>query len=148
MLRVRCQAQVSVDAKGRMALPKPIRSALKNADKTSLVLAFHKGSVWGWTLEEFEQRVEGPLAERDPFDDAVMDFTHALLSTAQDVELDGQGRIRLPPELRRLAGISKDVVVHSVVNRIEIWDRPTWECRFEESLHATRGRSGMPRGEG
>lgn len=146
MLRVRCQANATVDAKGRLALPAPIRRALADAEQSKLVLTFHKGAVWGWTLEDFEERVEKPLSEADPFDEEVMDFVHSLLSPAQDVDLDGQGRIRIPPPLRELAGIDKDVVVHSVLHRVEIWDRAAWEGRFQQSLHRTRERSGMPRG--
>lgn len=144
MLRVRCQANVTIDAKGRLALPAPLRRALDEAGERALVCAYHKGAVWAWTVSEYEQRVEGPLAEADPFDSEVMDFAHALLSTAQDVELDGQGRIRIPPKLRELAGLNKEAVVHSIVNRIEIWDKDEWEQRFQQALERTAGRSGMP----
>ena len=144
MLRVRCQANATVDAKGRLALPAPIRRALAQKDESQLVLSFHKGAVWGWTLGDFEQRVERPLADADPFDADVMDFVHSLLSPAQDVDVDAQGRIRIPPPLRDLAGISKDVIVHSVLHRIEIWDRAVWDQRFKQSLHRTAERSGMP----
>jgi len=144
MLRVRCQAEVKVDAKGRAPLPARIRHALNEAGKSELVLAFHRGSIWGWTREHFEQVVEGPLADADQFDLAVMDMAHALLSTAQDVELDNQGRIRIPPRLRSLAGLGREVVVNSILNRIEIWDSKAWDDRFSESLHSNSGRSGMP----
>lgn len=147
MRRVRCQAQLTVDAKGRLALPRPIRSALEEDESPPLVLAFQKGAIWVWTREDFERDIEGPLAKADPFDDDVMAFAHALLSTATDIEMDGQGRIRLPPHLREYAGISKDVVVHSIVDHIEIWDRAAWDRRFQEALHKHRNMSGMPRGK-
>lgn len=144
MLRVRCQANATLDAKGRMALPAPIRRALGEAGVEQLVLTFHKGALWGWTARDFEERVERPLAERDPFDTDVMDFAHSLLAPAQDVELDKAGRIRIPGPLRDLAGLDKDVVVNSVLHRIEIWDRETWESRFRTSLDRAANRSGMP----
>lgn len=144
MLSVRCQANVTIDAKGRLALPAPIRRALEEAGERSLVLALHRGAVWGWTLPVFEQRIEGPIANADPFDTSVMDFAHAILSTAQDVELDGQGRIRIPPRLRELAGLDKDAVVHSIVDRLEIWDRDAWENRFQQALSSTAQLNGMP----
>ena len=144
MRRVRCQAELTVDAKGRLALPRPVRAALEEQGSPALVLVFHKGALMAWTQDEFEERFERPLAESDPFDDDVRDFTHALLSTAHDVQMDGQGRIRLPPKLRRYASIDREVVVQSIVGRIEVWDRETWERRFEESLLNTRGRSGRP----
>ena len=113
-----------------------------------MVLAYQKGAIWMWTQEVFEKSIEAPLADADPFDEDVMAFAHALLSTATDTEVDGQGRIRLPPHLREYAGISKDVVVHSIVDHVEIWDREAWDRRFEEALHRHRNSSGMPRGQG
>ena len=144
MLRVRCQTEVKIDEKGRAPLPAKIRTALLDSGKTDLVLAFHRGAVWGWTREHFEEVVEGPLAHADQFDVAVMDMAHSLLSTAQDVELDKQGRIRIPSRLRTLADLGREVVVNSILNRIEIWDAKAWETRFTQSVHNSGGRSGMP----
>ena len=48
--------------------------------------------------------------------------------------------------LHQAAGIERDVVLNSVVGRVEIWDRDRWEARFAESLQRTSARSGLPRG--
>ena len=112
---------------------------------SQLVLTFQKGAVYGWPPEEFE-KLEAKVEGLDPFDDDVADFVHAFLSTANDVDIDGQGRVRIPPGLRDLAGLQKDVVVNSMLNRIEIWDRETWEQRFKASLERARGLPGMPTG--
>ncbi len=146
MLRVRCQAEVKVDAKGRVPLPARIRRALQDDGKTQLVLVYHRGAVWGWTREHFEDVVEAPIAGADQFDDAVMDTVHSRFSTAQDVDLDKAGRIRIAPILRELAGLGKEVVVNSVMNRIEIWDSAAWDNRFNESL-ASSSRSAAGRKE-
>ncbi len=147
MLKVRCQAHATVDAKGRLAMPAALRHACKEADVGYLVLTFHRGSVWGMTRDDFEQKVERRLEDQDPFAADVLDFTHALLATAQDVRIDGNGRINIPPLLRDLAGLDKDVVVSSLLNRIEIWDRAAWEERFKTALERTAKLGGMPRGE-
>jgi MraZ protein len=147
MLRVRCQAPATLDAKGRLALPAALRRALVKFEVDSLVLTFHKGAIWGWTPEDFETTVEQPMATRDPFAQDVMDFAHALLAPAQDVDVDGQGRIRVPPPLRDLAGLDRDVMVNSLLNRVEIWDREAWDARFSQSLDRARLASGMPRSD-
>jgi MraZ protein len=146
MIRVRCQQHVSIDAKGRLALPAPIRRALEEMGEQQLVLTYSsQGSVWAWTQSHYEQKVELPLMEQDPFSPEVLDFAHSLMSTANDVEVDGQGRLRIPPVLRELAGLDKDCVVHVLLGRIEIWDRLAWEARFQDSVHAARARrAGMP----
>lgn len=145
MLRVRCQANATLDAKGRLALPAVLRRALDKHDVGSLVVTFHRGALWGWTPEVFERTIEGPIADQDPFDPAVQQFTHAVLAPAQDLEIDRQGRIRIPQPLRELAGLHKDVVVNSLGNRLEIWDRASWDAYFQRCLDAAPSLSGMPR---
>ncbi|MEZ4241873.1 MAG: hypothetical protein R3F59_38130 [Myxococcota bacterium] len=144
MIRVRCQQHVTIDDKGRLALPAPIRRALEQQEQRSLVLAFSRGAVWGWTPEHYESEVESRMMSQDPFSADVLDFAHSMMSTAQDVELDGQGRIRVPPPLRDLAGLTRECVVHVLLGHVEIWDQGAWERRFQESLHRTRAQVGMP----
>lgn len=50
----------------------------------------------------------------------------------EKVELDKQGRILLPANLREFAGLDKDVVLVGVGSRIEIWSREKWESVTEE----------------
>ena len=94
---------------------------------------------------DFEQRVERRLEEQDPFAEEVLDWAHALLATAQDVRVDGNGRLLIPPMLRELAQLDRDIVVSSLLNRIEIWDKESWETRFKTALERTSKARGMPR---
>ena len=110
MIRVRCQQHVTIDAKGRLALPAPIRRALEDSGQGSLVLAFARGAVWAWTAEHYEREVEARMLEQDPFSSDVMDFAHSMMSTAQDVDLDKQGRVRVPAPLRELENQSVLIV--------------------------------------
>lgn len=145
MLRVRCQAQATLDAKGRVALPAPIRRALADAGHQALVVTFNKGSLWAFTPDDFEATVERPLQARDPFDQDVLDFTHAILGPAQDCEVDAAGRIRIPPMLRELAGLTRDVVVGTMGGRLEIWDKDAWDTRFRSVIASSQTRpGGMP----
>lgn len=49
-----------------------------------------------------------------------------FFSGAIEVELDKQGRINIPQNLRKYASLTKECTVIGVSNRIEIWDRETW----------------------
>ncbi len=144
MIRVRCQQHVTIDGKGRLALPAPIRRALDELGEAALVLTYARGAVWAWSASHYEAAVERRMLEQDPFASDVLDFAHSMMSTAQDVEVDRQGRIRVPPPLRELASLERECVVHVLLGRIEIWDKGAWESRFAESLHRTKSRSGMP----
>ncbi|MEN0065560.1 MAG: hypothetical protein AAGA48_25690 [Myxococcota bacterium] len=144
MIRVRCQQHVTIDAKGRLALPAPIRRAIEEAGQTSLVLTYSRRAVWAWTADHYEKEVERHMIEQDPFQAEVLDFAHSTMSTAQDCDIDRQGRIRIPAPLRKLAGLQRECVVHVLLGHVEIWDKATWEERFQESLSRTEARSGMP----
>ena len=144
VIRVRCQQHVTIDSKGRLALPAPIRRALEDLQQGAMVLAYKAGAVWAWIPEHYEREVEARMMEQDPFSTEVLDFAHSMMSTAQDVELDAQGRVRVPPPLRQLAGLEKECVVHVLLGHVEIWDREAWENRFQESLAKAGTRSGMP----
>ncbi|MBN2639559.1 MAG: hypothetical protein JXR65_10800, partial [Bacteroidales bacterium] len=44
---------------------------------------------------------------------------------------DGNGRLLLPKDLLNYGGISKQIVLTSVVNRIEIWDKEAYESAVD-----------------
>jgi MraZ protein len=54
-------------------------------------------------------------------------FARLMLAGAMDVSLDKQGRIILPDYLRKYAGMSKNVIIAGLYNRLEIWDKEKWE---------------------
>lgn len=144
MLEVRCQARATVDDKGRVSLPAALRHRLEGVGVGSLVLCCYQDAIWGWTPEGYATGVEARLAGLDPFSHPAMDFVHAVLAVAEEVEIDKSGRIRLPPELREMAGITRDVQVFSVVDRIEIWDAGRWQQRFALARERAAALGGLP----
>ena len=65
-------------------------------------------------------------------------FGRLMLSGAMEVEIDKQGRALLPGYLREYAGIEGEAVMAGLYNRIEIWDRKSWEQTTKESeAHST-----------
>jgi MraZ protein len=66
-------------------------------------------------------------------------FGRLFYAQAERVDLDGQGRIRIPPALVELAGLDKEAVMLGVQDHVELWDRKKWEAyladksaRFDE----------------
>lgn len=57
----------------------------------------------------------------------VRDYQRMLAAGASDTAPDKQGRVMIPPMLRRYAGLGKDVVVVGAITRVEVWDAAEWE---------------------
>jgi MraZ protein len=141
VLRVRCNARGLVDEKGRVSLPAAIRDALGEG-ASSLVLSAYDGAIWAWTPEDYEKNVESKVAGESEFEGDTMDFVLALCSTAQDIEIDKAGRLRLPADLRDEVGITREVQIFTTPHHIEIWDVEAYVRHREQA----RARIGARRG--
>jgi len=126
----------SLDEKQRVAVPKRLRDALGCPEGGDLYVApGTDGSLAIYTEESF-----GRLAERltlaSPAQREVRDFARLFYGSAQRVELDGQGRIRIPSELARQVQLGKEVVLVGVRDHLELWAADRWETyRREKQAH-------------
>ncbi|VBB06228.1 transcriptional regulator mraz [Lucifera butyrica] len=113
----------TVDNKGRLILPAKFRDdlgelfiATKGLDNCLFVYGREEWAILENKLKQL------PLAKPE-----ARAFVRFFFAGAAEMECDKQGRILLPNNLREYAKIDKDVVVLGVSNRIEIWDKSTWE---------------------
>jgi len=60
-----------------------------------------------------------------------VDFIRKFMAGVKHVELDSTGRILIPKDLIKYAGITKEIMLASVVNKIEIWDRAEYESAVD-----------------
>lgn len=115
----------SLDAKDRLMLPARLQDDLgaecyltKGIDKC---LALYPEASWQRFTEKFDTL---PMSQARKM--------RTLFANALKCRPDSQGRITIPPQLQAYAGISKDVAVIGVHNRVEIWDAATWRESDEE----------------
>ena len=135
----------SLDGKGRLVLPRKFRDGLadgcvitKGQDRCLYVFAQDR-----WD-EEVSQVMRLPRTNRQ-----ARNFSRTFFAGATDQTLDKQGRIAIPPGLRDYAGLSGDVTVVGVADRIEVWDPRQWleiseeadasYSEIEETLHEEEG---------
>ena len=122
----------SVDEKQRVSIPKRIRTVLEKPASPALYVAPGlDGSLAIYTEEEFE-RLGQRLADASPTGRNVRDFSRLFYAKAQGVEMDGQGRIRVPAELAQMAKLEKDVVLVGVRDHLELWNRERWEAYTQQ----------------
>ena len=71
------------------------------------------------------------ISDLNDFDPKVRQFRRYFLNGATQVELDSANRLLLPKNLMEYAGLEKDIVLVSAVNKIEIWDKNKYQQFFE-----------------
>jgi transcriptional regulator MraZ len=117
----------AVDEKLRVAIPKPLRDALGSRAKGVFYVAPGTDGSLALYTEDALAALANRLAEASPNALDVRTFSRLFYARAQAVELDSQGRVRIPPELARLAGLGKEAVLIGVHDHLELWDRRRWE---------------------
>ncbi len=121
-----------MDDKLRVAIPKRLRSAMGPIEGGGLFVApGTDGSLALYTEDAFEQ-IARRLSGASPTRQDVRAFTRLFYARAQRVELDSQGRVRIPPELAQLAGIQGTVVLVGVGDHLELWATSQWEAYLGE----------------
>ncbi|MFY0483281.1 division/cell wall cluster transcriptional repressor MraZ [Flavobacterium sp. PLA-1-15] len=120
--------ECKVDAKGRLLLPSPLKKQLTASLQEGFVL---KRSVFDACLELW------PMAEWDlmmlkinklnRFNKKNNDFIRKFMAGVKVIEIDDLGRLLIPKDLVAFSKITKDVVLSSKVNIVEIWDKDLYE---------------------
>ena len=122
--------QLNLDAKGRVALPAKYRERLQDACEGSLVLTIDPTSTKEPCLllyplpdwEEIQAKIDG-LSSFNPTSRKVQ---RLLVGHADDLVMDGNGRILLPATLREYARMEKRIVLIGQGKKFEVWDESTW----------------------
>jgi MraZ protein len=123
--------EATLDAKGRFLLPAGLKKQLPEGENTRFVInrGFEK------CLSLYPRQSWEPLFARisalNDFDPSVRSFRRYFLNGATEVELDSAGRLLLPPQLKDYAGLEKDIVLASAVDKIEIWSTDNYNKFFE-----------------
>ncbi len=121
----------TVDTKGRFLLPSGFKKQLPEGESVLFVL--NRGFEKCLTLYPIQSW--NPLFEQisnlNDFDPKVREFRRYFLNGATQIELDSAGRLLLPKSLAEYAGLGKDIVLASAMNKIEIWDKKTYQQFFD-----------------
>ena len=117
----------SMDNKGRVIIPARYREILTS----HIVLTNFGGYVLAFPQSEWS-KIEAKFAEQPEFRKDVRAFQRFLISGVEECELDRQGRILVPPNLRNYARLSREVCLVGAIRCFEIWDRGTFESHRQE----------------
>jgi MraZ protein len=112
----------TIDEKNRLTLPARFREAF--GDGVVLVRGID-GTVDVYPRQTWETSVER-ITALDSLTREAREMKRFVFAGATVTDIDKQGRVLVPPDLARHAGLGKEVAVVGVHDHIEIWDRPEW----------------------
>ena len=117
----------SIDAKGRLIIPSKFREIL---GEDCVIMRGLDGCLFLYPRNEWEA-LEEKLRTLPLTDPRARYLTRFFGGSAVDGPLDKQGRVLISSALRNYANLEKDVTLVGVLNRVEIWDKETWEKAFD-----------------
>jgi MraZ protein len=123
--------EATLDAKGRFLLPAGFKKQLpESGAETFVVNRGFEPCLTLYTSKSWKPIFAG-LSSLNEFDPKVREFRRYFLNGATQVEPDNAGRILLPKNLMEYAGLERDIVLVSAIDKIEIWDKIKYQQFFD-----------------
>ena len=134
---------INLDDKGRLAIPTRYREELQECTEGQLVVTVtvnerctdETGCLWLYPLPELEQ-LEQTISKLLTLNKMAGKLRRFLIGNASECDMDKQGRLLLPEQLRTFAGLDKKVVLVGQLNKFEIWNDQAWTARENEWLNS------------
>lgn len=120
-----------LDAKGRMMIPSSLKKQLPEAEREGLVInrGFEKHLVI-YTKKEWDSITE-ELSKLNVYEKKSRDFIRYFTRGATELSLDSANRILFPKALMEYAGITGEVVLSCVLNKIEVWAKDAYDNQID-----------------
>jgi len=118
--------KVTLDAKGRLAIPTRHRERIAVRSDGQLVVTVDKGQcLLIYPLPDWEE-IERKLVRLPSLHKRTREMQQIMVGYATEVDIDGHGRILLSRELREFAGLDRSAVLIGQGHRFELWDEERW----------------------
>ncbi len=124
----------SIDPKGRIIIPAPFREIISSnySPKLYIVNAAFDKCLHVYPQEEWN-RLEEKVRHLPKMQEEVRFFMRRVIASAQESEMDKQGRILVPAAHREDAALHSDIVIVGQIEKIELWDRGEWDTIVDPS---------------
>ena len=126
--------ECKVDSKGRLMLPVALKKQLLPALQDGFVLkrAVFQPCLELYPMSEWESLMQ-KVNKLNRFKKKNNDFIRRFTAGVKMVEVDSTGRLLIPKDLVAFADISKEIVVSSAINIVEIWDKSRYEKAIDDA---------------
>ncbi|MBP6261594.1 MAG: division/cell wall cluster transcriptional repressor MraZ [Chromatiaceae bacterium] len=126
---------LSLDPKGRLVMPARYREQLQSCCASHLVVTIDPDRCLLIYPEPNWKEIERKLERLPSFNPTARKLQRLYIGHAHDVDMDAQGRLQLPTELRQFANLDKRVALVGQSNKFELWDEDTWAARRDQWLN-------------
>jgi MraZ protein len=143
-MQFRGTTSLSLDAKGRMAIPARYRDALMAQCGGDLVLTAHPhGCLLVYPLPEWDEMCK--QVENVPaLDRTAAALKRLLVGYARDEQMDTTGRVLIAPELRKFADLQKQVCLVGLGRHFELWPEEAWNLQSQATKEMFAGNINVP----
>ena len=136
---------ISLDAKGRLAMPSRYRDELLSRCAGQLIVTVDAVDpcLCVYPLTEWEL-IEAKLRQLPSLVEENRRLQRVLIGNAVDLELDGNGRFLVPPRLREHAGLDKHAMLVGQLNKFQLWNEDAWNALADAHLAAIKQPGALP----
>jgi len=126
---------INLDAKGRLTMPMCYRELVTVSGESKLVITIDikRSCLMLYPLNQWTI-IESKLSQLSDFDPQEATIKRLLLGSANDCEMDKNGRILLPAPLRTHANLEKKLMLIGQVNKFELWSELDWQAQMQADL--------------
>jgi transcriptional regulator MraZ len=117
----------NVDTKGRVAIPARFRAKI---ERGAVLTRGMDSCLTVYPMETWERKAQALDNIADPRKRHAVE--RQFFAAAFEVELDAQGRIVIPPKLRKYAGLNGEAMIIGARDRFEIWSGERWQSYLDE----------------
>ena len=144
LVMFRGATKITLDAKGRMAIPARYRERLLTVGGKVVATVDRDHCLLIYPLPDWEE-IERKLMRLPTLNKQVRRLQRLMLGYATELEMDGHGRILLTRELREFAGLERQAMLIGQGNKFELWSDERWGKRRDEWLADDEGeQAGLP----
>lgn len=128
----------SIDPKGRLSIPSKFREILVANDDAQVIITNFDHCLWAYPVREWKL-IEEKVAALPQFKPEVKALQRFFISAASECPIDPNGRIIIPPPLRKYAELQTEVILVGMTKRIEIWAKEKFSKVFEDAERDLQG---------
>ncbi len=125
---------LNVDVKGRVAVPSRYRDLLAAVCEGRLVVT---ANPYERCLNIYPEpqwkEVKAKIESLPNSNKKVRRLQRLVLGNASELDMDGNGRLLLPPTLREFANFDKKVVLVGLGDKAELWSEQSWNDMLDEA---------------